>query len=38
MTVAPRITVRFFRLSEPLEPYFTALYLTENRMRRRAGR
>ena len=29
MTVAPRISVRFFRLSEPLEPYFTALYLTE---------
>lgn len=29
MTAAPRITVRFFRLSEPLAPYFTALYLTE---------
>ena len=29
MTVAPRIAVRFFRLSEPLQPYFTALYLTE---------
>ncbi len=29
MPVAPRIVVRFFRLSEPLERYFTALYLTE---------
>ncbi|MGN6499748.1 MAG: helix-turn-helix domain-containing protein [Tsuneonella sp.] len=28
MTDAPRISVRFFRLSEPLQPYFTALYLT----------
>ena len=29
MSVAPTIAVRFFRLSEPLTPYFTALYLTE---------
>ncbi len=29
MSVAPTIAVRFFRLSEPLAPYFTALYLTE---------
>jgi AraC-like DNA-binding protein len=29
MTVAPTIAVRFFRLSEPIAPYFTALYLTE---------
>lgn len=29
MPVAPRIAVRFFRLAEPLEPYFTALYVTE---------
>lgn len=29
MPVAPSIAVRFFRLSEPLERYFTALYLTE---------
>ena len=29
MTAPPRIAVRFFRLSEPLAPYFTALYLTE---------
>ncbi|ANY19112.1 Helix-turn-helix domain protein [Tsuneonella dongtanensis] len=28
MTDSPRISVRFFRLSEPLQPYFTALYLT----------
>jgi AraC-like DNA-binding protein len=28
MTVLPPIAVRFFRLSEPLQPYFTALYLT----------
>lgn len=28
MPVEPRISVRFFRLSEPLQPYFTALYLT----------
>lgn len=28
MTVSPPIAVRFFRLSEPLRPYFTALYLT----------
>jgi AraC-like DNA-binding protein len=28
MTVSPPISVRFFRLSEPLQPYFTALYLT----------
>ena len=28
MTDSPRITVRFFRLSEELQPYFTALYLT----------
>ncbi|MCT2558007.1 helix-turn-helix domain-containing protein [Tsuneonella sp. YG55] len=28
MTDQPRITVRFFRLSEELQPYFTALYLT----------
>ncbi len=29
MPVAPTIAVRFFRLSEPIAPYFTALYLTE---------
>ena len=29
MTGSPRISVRFFRLSEALQPYFTALYLTE---------
>ncbi len=29
MSVAPTIAVRFFRLSEPLTPYFTALYVTE---------
>lgn len=29
MTIAPSIAVRFFRLSEPIAPYFTALYLTE---------
>jgi len=28
MTDSPRISVRFFRLSEALQPYFTALYLT----------
>jgi AraC-like DNA-binding protein len=28
MTDMPRIAVRFFRLSEELQPYFTALYLT----------
>ncbi len=28
MTDTPRIAVRFFRLSEALQPYFTALYLT----------
>jgi AraC-like DNA-binding protein len=28
MSGSPRIAVRFFRLSEPLQPYFTALYLT----------
>ena len=28
MSDSPRISVRFFRLSEPLQPYFTALYLT----------
>ena len=28
MERSPRITVRFFRLSEELQPYFTALYLT----------
>lgn len=28
MPVSPHIAVRFFRLSEPLQPYFTALYLT----------
>ena len=28
MTGSPRISVRFFRLSEALQPYFTALYLT----------
>jgi AraC-like DNA-binding protein len=29
MSLAQTITVRFFRLSEPISPYFTALYLTE---------
>lgn len=29
MSDTPAIAVRFFRLSEPLQPYFTALYLTE---------
>ena len=29
MPAPPTIRVRFFRLSEPLQPYFTALYLTE---------
>ena len=29
MPAAPTIAVRFFRLSEPLVPYFTALYVTE---------
>jgi AraC-like DNA-binding protein len=29
MSVAQTIAVRFFRLSEPIAPYFTALYLTE---------
>lgn len=29
MSVSPTIAVRFFRLSEPIAPYFTALYLTE---------
>jgi AraC-like DNA-binding protein len=29
MSVPPTIAVRFFRLSEPIAPYFTALYLTE---------
>ncbi len=29
MQAAAQISVRFFRLSEPLERYFTALYLTE---------
>jgi AraC-like DNA-binding protein len=28
MDTPPKIGVRFFRLSEPLQPYFTALYLT----------
>lgn len=28
MSDSPRISVRFFRLSEPLQSYFTALYLT----------
>lgn len=28
MTAPPQIFVRFFRLSEALQPYFTALYLT----------
>lgn len=28
MSDSPAISVRFFRLSEPLQPYFTALYLT----------
>lgn len=28
MTTTPKIGVRFFRLSEALQPYFTALYLT----------
>lgn len=28
MSESPSIAVRFFRLSEPLQPYFTALYLT----------
>ena len=28
MTESPSIAVRFFRLSESLQPYFTALYLT----------
>ena len=28
MTASPQISVRFFRLSEALQPYFTALYLT----------
>ena len=29
MPDAPTIAVRFFRLSEPIAPYFTALYLTD---------
>lgn len=29
MSGSPSIAVRFFRLSEPLQPYFTALYLTK---------
>lgn len=28
MTAPPQISVRFFRLSEAIQPYFTALYLT----------
>ena len=28
MTALPQISVRFFRLSEAIQPYFTALYLT----------